>query len=75
LTAPLKLTKLIEDYACTDLGADLYDAGFLNITNIDISTVVINQMTDLHRTKEEMECTRRNQQSIICFLSLCLVTH
>eukprot|EP01033_Poteriospumella_lacustris_P000825 gene825-588_t len=46
---------LIPGCGNANLGADLYDAGFLNITNIDISTVVINQMTDLHRTKEEME--------------------
>ncbi len=38
-----------------ELGSDLYDAGYLNITNIDISTVVINQMTDMYRAKEEME--------------------
>lgn len=39
------------------LGPDLYDDGFLNVTNVDISSVVINQMADMHRTKEEIECT------------------
>jgi hypothetical protein len=38
------------------LGADLYDAGFLNITSIDISTVAVNLMSDLYSDKEEMEC-------------------
>ena len=38
------------------LGAALYDSGFLNITNIDISSVVISQMTDRYADKEEMEC-------------------
>jgi hypothetical protein len=38
------------------LGADIYDAGCLNITNIDISTVVIAQMGDLYANREEMEC-------------------
>lgn len=39
------------------LGPDLYDDGFLNVTNVDISSVVINQMADMHRAKEEIECT------------------
>lgn len=38
------------------LGADIYDAGYLNITNIDISTVVIAQMSDLYSNRDEMEC-------------------
>ena len=38
------------------LGAALYDAGYLNITNIDSSSVVISQMTDRYADKEEMEC-------------------
>jgi hypothetical protein len=39
-----------------ELGADLYEAGYTNITNIDISNVVISQMTHLHSGKEDMEC-------------------
>jgi hypothetical protein len=39
-----------------ELSASLYDRGFRNITNIDISTVVINQMSDTYADLEEMEC-------------------
>lgn len=39
-----------------ELAADLYDAGYTNITCIDISTVAINLMGDLYSEKEEMEC-------------------
>ena len=39
-----------------ELGADLYSDGFTNITNIDISSVVISQMTTLFAKLEEMEC-------------------
>lgn len=39
------------------LGCDMYDDGFHNITNIDISEVVINQMTDKYSSKEHMEYT------------------
>jgi len=37
------------------LGPELYKLGHVNITNIDISAVVVNQMTDMHSDKEEME--------------------
>lgn len=46
------------------LGADIYDAGYLNITNIDISTVVIAQMSDLYSNRDEMECKEFN--SFLC---------
>ena len=42
--------------SCTELGADIYDTGVTNITNIDTSMVVINQMVDANRDREEMEC-------------------
>ncbi|CAG2066001.1 unnamed protein product, partial [Timema podura] len=32
----------------SSLSADLYDVGYRNITNIDISPVVVRQMTELH---------------------------
>ena len=41
----------------TGLGSDLYDDGFNNVTNIDISSVVISQMNDKYSEKEDMECT------------------
>jgi hypothetical protein len=40
----------------SELGPDIYDSGCLNITNIDISQVVIGQMSDMYANREEMEC-------------------
>ncbi|CAM9313829.1 unnamed protein product, partial [Ectocarpus fasciculatus] len=37
------------------LGADIYSDGFVNITNVDISSVVISQMTSMYAKYEEME--------------------
>lgn len=37
------------------LGADIYSDGYHNITNIDISSVVIAQMTNLYSKYDEME--------------------
>ena len=37
------------------LGADIYADGFVNITNIDISSVVISQMSDRYSAQDEME--------------------
>jgi len=48
---------LIPGCGNSSLGADLYDDGYLNITNVDTSSVVISQMTDLHGDREEMEYT------------------
>lgn len=47
-----------------ELGSDLYDFGYKNITNIDISTVVINQMSDTYAAKEEMECKLSDKREI-----------
>lgn len=47
------------------LGPDLYDAGYTNITHIDTSMIVINQMNDRYFDREEMECK--------LFLSLFLI--
>lgn len=50
---------LILLYFChAALGADIYDAGYLNITNVDISTVVIAQMSELYSNRDEMECKK-----------------
>lgn len=38
------------------LGAEIYDSGYVNVTNIDISTVAINQMSANCADREEMEC-------------------
>ncbi|OXU27110.1 hypothetical protein TSAR_005725 [Trichomalopsis sarcophagae] len=46
------------------LGMDLYDAGYKNVVNIDVSQVVIKQMQDLNRVKrpnlvfEQMDATK-----------------
>lgn len=37
-----------------EFSEDLYDDGFHNIYNIDISSVVINQMTDRNKSRSEM---------------------
>lgn len=60
-TAPSSPHPLIADPPALcplplELGSDLYDIGYANITCIDISTVVINIMSDLYAEKEEMEC-------------------
>lgn len=46
------------------LGPDLYDAGYTNITHIDTSMVVINQMNDRYFDREEMECKIREEYMI-----------
>lgn len=38
------------------MGARLYEEGFTNITCIDTSAVVINQMSERYSDKDEMEC-------------------
>lgn len=48
---------------CVALGAELYNDGFANITNIDTSAVVVNQMSDKYVELEEMECTPKNEKS------------
>lgn len=48
---------LIPGCGNSQLGADMYDAGFTNITNIDTSMVVVNQMCDANHEREEMEFT------------------
>ena len=48
---------LIPGCGSSTLGPCLYDAGYPNVTNIDISPVVINQMTNKYKDREEMEYT------------------
>lgn len=43
-------------FSLLEMGADLYDLGYENITNIDMSSVVISQMNDRFSNREEMEC-------------------
>ena len=37
------------------LSSDLYDNGYYNITSIDLSAVVVSQMCDRFKEKDEME--------------------
>ena len=64
LSADPEFEILIPGCGSSSLGADLYDEGYLNITNIDMSSVVINQMGDLHADREEMECKLAIDRSI-----------
>mmetsp|Transcript_3275 Transcript_3275/g.3238 ORF Transcript_3275/g.3238 Transcript_3275/m.3238 type:complete len:222 (+) Transcript_3275:17-682(+) len=48
---------LIPGCGSSRLGPDLYDAGYTNITHIDTSMIVINQMNDRYFDREEMEFT------------------
>ena len=41
----------------SSFGAELHDDGFVNITNVDVSAVVINLMSERYANREEMECT------------------
>ena len=49
---------LIPGCGNSELGAGLYDDGYTNITNIDISPVVINLMSERYSDREEMEFTK-----------------
>lgn len=53
-----KDTILITGCGNSSLSADLYDVGYTNITNIDVSEVVIRQMTSInaHRTNMRFLC-------------------
>ena len=39
------------------LSEEMYDEGFKSIANIDISKVVIDQMTEKYRDKTGLTCT------------------
>ena len=54
---PEEMEILIVGCGNSTLGCKMYDDGFHNITNIDISEVVINQMIDKYSSKEHMEYT------------------
>ena len=48
---------LIPGCGTSSLGPNLYDSGYVNVTNIDSSSVVIQQMADRYADREEMEFT------------------
>lgn len=55
---------LIPGCGNSSLGAELYDAGYHNITNVDTSAVVIAQMNDRYLDKEDMEFTNMDARSM-----------
>ena len=48
---------LIPGCGSSTLGAHLYKEGFTNITNIDSSSVLVNQMSELYAELDQMEFT------------------
>eukprot|EP01035_Chromulina_nebulosa_P002969 gene2969-4055_t len=50
-----ELEILIPGCGNSGLGKEIHSRGFCNITNIDVSPVVISQMADLYSDLEEME--------------------
>lgn len=49
----------------SQLSSDLYDVGILNIANIDISEIVIKQMTEKHKTKAGMRWLKMDIAQVI----------
>ena len=63
---------LIPGCGTSEIGARLFDAGYLNITNVDNSSICINQMVDRYSDRNEMEytlmdCINLNQYPDGCF--------
>lgn len=51
------ITVHLQFIILSELGCDLYDDGYANITNIDLSSVVISAMNQrCADTREHMEC-------------------
>jgi hypothetical protein len=48
---------LIPGCGSSTIGAHLYKEGYTNITNIDTSSVLINQMSELYASLDQMEFT------------------
>ena len=55
---------LIPGCGNSSLGQQLYDEGYVNITNIDISSVVIAQMHDKYIDKSEMEYQKMDARNM-----------
>lgn len=55
---------LIPGCGNSTLGVSLYDIGYTNITNIDISQVLISQIHDLYANREEMEFTTMDARNM-----------
>ena len=55
---------LIPGCGNSTLGSQLYDDGYVNITSIDISSVVIAQMHDKYIDKSEMEYQKMDARSM-----------
>lgn len=55
---------LIPGCGNSSLGASIYDQGYVNITNIDSSQVVISRCQDLYVDKMEMEYTMMDARNV-----------
>ena len=55
----------------TGFSSDLHDAGCCNVSSIDLSSVVIQQMADRYRDKEEMEFTVMDATNLDFFPNEC----
>jgi hypothetical protein len=56
---------LIPGCGNSEIGAHLYDEGFLNITNIDISSVAVSFMAERYGDREEMEFTHMDATNML----------
>ena len=61
---PLNFEILIPGCGNSRLGADLYNKGYLNITNVDSSEVVVKQMEDRFRDLDQMEFTTMDARDL-----------
>lgn len=64
LKEPLSFEILIPGCGNSQLGADLYDQGYTNITNIDSSDVVVNMMADRFKDRDQMEFVQSDARNI-----------
>jgi len=64
LKDPMSFEILIPGCGNSKLGADLYDRGYRNITNVDISEVVVNIMADRFRDRDQMEFTAMDARNL-----------
>ena len=62
---------LIPGCGNSTLGENLYDSGVVNITNIDISNVVISLMRDLCAAKDQMEFAVKDARNLSDFPENC----
>ena len=67
----LSLHLRLQPLHYTGFSSDLHDAGCCNVSSIDLSSVVIQQMADRYREKEEMEFTVMDATNLDFFPNEC----